>query len=423
MKRLRRARRSCLLVIAVAFGWAAAPAPAALVTTYPVPQSLKNVDRIAPGPDGALWFTQEEFQLQTSALGRITTAGVVSVVPVPAGSSAFGLTTGPDAALWYAGAGADSAKLGRVTPAGITETAVASDSANGIVTGPDQALWFTATDRIGRRAPDGTLSYFPVPGATSLERIVSAPDALWFSDALEPMIGRITPTGELRQFRLPAKLGADDIAVGSDGALWFTSFFTERIGRIGPSGHIRTFRLPYGPNSPDAITAGPDGALWYTSSLFVSRLTTTGEFTDITAPDNGDLLTFAEAITTGPDQAIWFTQQNVGEAIESVSAQVSKIDLPVVGKQLLVAKLADGQIRGQARRRLRISFTSTRRAAGVLKLSLNDHLAMRRKVAAQAGANTITVRLPRKPGTYRLLLTLNLPSQSGSDSALVTVTR
>ena len=65
-------------------------------------------------------------------------------------------------------------------------------------------------------------------------------------------IGRITPSGAITEFPLPAGDGSSgDLTVGPDGNLWFTaSPCVERhgtIGRITPAGAITEFPLPARP--------------------------------------------------------------------------------------------------------------------------------------------------------------------------------
>ncbi len=432
--RAERRGWACGVIAAIALVLApAAPASAALWTYFPLPTGLRHAQEIASGPDGALWFTQAEFQdgpgAQTTALGRITTSGAVSSVAVPAGTSPLAVTAGPDGALWYAGKSREGGRIGQVAAAGVNEIGLPGEplSANAIVTGPDGALWFTAFDRIGRRAPDGVLTFFAIPGAEYLERIVAAPDALWFTDALDNTIGRITPSGAVRRFRLPGS-EADDIALGPDGAIWFTQFIEGRVGRVTADGRIKTYRLPYQPNSPRGITAGPDGALWFTSSIYIGRVTPTGEFTEIEVLDRrGYDFSFARAITTGPDGALWFTQND--ETIDDdtldtkkARSQIGRID-PSRIAQVLVAKLADVSRRGRARRLLSVDFTATRNASGVLRVSRRGAPTVSRTVRARPGSNRVTIRLPRAPGRYELRLRLSLPSQAATDTATVTVTR
>jgi streptogramin lyase len=53
---------------------------------------------ITAGPDGALWFTQ----FAANKIGRITTAGVVREFPLPTlNSHPTGITSGSDGALWF----------------------------------------------------------------------------------------------------------------------------------------------------------------------------------------------------------------------------------------------------------------------------------------------------------------------------------
>src|SRR3954468_11372646 len=57
---------------------------------------------IAAGPDGSLWFVE----FNNNAIGRITTAGVVTEYPLPddqfkGGSQPNGIIVGPDGNLWF----------------------------------------------------------------------------------------------------------------------------------------------------------------------------------------------------------------------------------------------------------------------------------------------------------------------------------
>ena len=64
---------------------------------------------IAPGPDGALWFTGQD-----GTLGRITTSGSISrvIIPTPH-SQPNGIVAGPGKTLWFAEMGSD--RIGRIT--------------------------------------------------------------------------------------------------------------------------------------------------------------------------------------------------------------------------------------------------------------------------------------------------------------------
>jgi virginiamycin B lyase len=406
-----------------------APASAAVMKIFALPPSLKSPDQIAVGPDGALWFTQDDEQdkRKHSVLGRMTTVGDASAVAVPAGSQPRALTPGPDGALWYAADGTNVGRLGRVTPAGIEELLLprGAESANGIVTGADGALWFTNGARIGRLVPGAPPTFIPIPDAeSSLQQIIADPNGdLWFT--LESTIGRITPAGTLSTFRLPrAARFTRDIALTADGALWFTSYDDPGIGRIALDGHIRMYDLPER-DLPGAITVGPDHAIWFIGLSTIERITAHGDVTELRMPDPD--LAFDRDLTSGPDGAIWFTRQ-IAKSDDDLGSRSGAIGrIPVAGRQLLTARLTTDSFRARHGRLLRISFTATRKASGVVQVDRAGlsyyHPDAKRAVHAHTGANSVTLRLPRRPGSYRLVLRLQVPTQTAIDTARLTITR
>ena len=63
---------------------------------YPI-LTISNLYVITAGPDGALWFTNQD----ANSVGRITTSGVVTSYTVPGASKPRAITAGPDGALWF----------------------------------------------------------------------------------------------------------------------------------------------------------------------------------------------------------------------------------------------------------------------------------------------------------------------------------
>jgi virginiamycin B lyase len=179
--------------------------------------------------------------------------------------------------------------IGRITPTGAIQEfplpglTAAYDS---ITTGPDGNLWFTEyqTSQIGRMTPAGAIQEFPLPTANAqATSIIAGPDGnVWFTEVEANKIGRISPTGAIREFSLPPNAlasdtgyvgipGSFDITSGPDGNLWFTEQGTGRIGRITPSGSIREYSRPTllscpAPGGLDSITSGPDGNIWIVCS-------------------------------------------------------------------------------------------------------------------------------------------------------------
>jgi streptogramin lyase len=159
-----------------------------------------------------------------------------------------------------------------------------------ITRGPDQAMWFTVAERpsIGRIAPDGSVEYFS-GGISRLPRsIVTGRDGnLWFTEG--GRVARITPAGVVTEFRagLGRNASPGDVALGPDGNVWFTDS-RGAIGRITPHGAIREF--PVGTvegEGPEVISAGPDGALWFGQVTKIGRITTSGRVRRFDTPFYG----------------------------------------------------------------------------------------------------------------------------------------
>jgi len=233
------------------------------------------------------------------------------------------------------------------TSAGAEQTSFFSPppatQASSITVGPDGNVWFSdyassgyeGKAAIGRIAPGGLVSEFPLPPQRSAGQIVAGPDGnLWFTETLFneagfliAKVGRISPAGEFVDYRLDNAVGStNSIAVGPDGNLWFTERFWRsgrphsEIGRIGTTGKITRFLLPP-QNVPRGIVAGPDGNLWFTERTLprrrpgwrrvrrdasrIGRITPTGRITHFPLPDKSRVPVL---IAVGPDGNLWFTE-------------------------------------------------------------------------------------------------------------------
>lgn len=230
--------------------------PSGAITEFAIPTSNHGPSAIIVGPDGNLWFDFFSSYINTNQIGRITPSGTVSV---------------------------------------FTLTAV-TGSVDAIAAGPDGNLWFLDidTNQIGRITPSGTITEFALPTANILGfNIIAGPDGnLWFLDG--PQIGRITPTGTVSEFSLPIPnsdsifgdyFTSIDLAVGPDGNLWFTEGITfsdlapgvevsDVIGRITPTGSVTDYVLPARAHdsNPANLTIGPDGNLWFTENSAIGRI-------------------------------------------------------------------------------------------------------------------------------------------------------
>jgi streptogramin lyase len=141
---------------------------AGVVTEYPLPANGAAPIGITAGPDGNVWFT--EIQISTLApysrsggkIGRITPTGAITEFSIPtADSRPSGITTGPDGNLWFTENQAN--QIASITPAGVvTEFAIPTPNSGpvGIAAGADGNIWFaeSSANNIGKL----TLSSAPV---------------------------------------------------------------------------------------------------------------------------------------------------------------------------------------------------------------------------------------------------------------------
>jgi len=300
-----------------------------VVTMFPVTGVGANGgDRIAAGPDGALWFTE----LANSKIGRITTGGSVSEYTIPTTDShPRGIVAGPDGAMWFTECQtAYGGQIGRITTDGaITEFPSPHQIApTSIVVGSDGAMWFT-TGGIGQSPASittgGTYAFnFAVSGA-GIDLATGPDGALWFTSgscclSVQNNIKRVTKSGSSTTYPFSAPWGGPQgITAGPDGAMWFTEVEPDggSIGRITTAGTITNYSLlhpcpsVYEPGGvvPDCgltgIVSGPDGALYFAASLdsTIGRVTTSGIVTNL-------MPAYAPSyLTVGPDQALWFTSR------------------------------------------------------------------------------------------------------------------
>ena len=188
----------------------------------------------------------------------------------------------------------------------------------GITRGPDGNLWFTGWNNstIGRITPSGVVKTFRLPSGGSPFGIASGPDGnLWFTESTGNKIGRITPTGKITEFPIPtASSDPTGITLGSDGNLWFTEELGNQIGRITPAGVITEFPLPTGSTGPFNITSDAAGNLWFTlgGNSQIGRITTSGTITEFQIPNvGGNYGPFgpeAIGIAGTADGNVWFTE-------------------------------------------------------------------------------------------------------------------
>jgi streptogramin lyase len=237
--------------------------PQGVVAEFPVPIAQGTqpfAHNIAPGPDGALWFTLVE-----AAVGRITVDGTITILPVvPSAAHAVGITAGPDGALWFTDASASAAAIGRITPTGVASSfGLPTKTANPqpITKGPDGALWFgeRSAAAIGRITTGGAISEFPMAMPTSASQFGTAPRNGAYNDP-----ATLWARGTYVQPIPQSHGGPAASTVASGMIIGFMDPGDGAYGAVALDGTIVETAFP-NPNTVSAAgTLGPDGASWFT---------------------------------------------------------------------------------------------------------------------------------------------------------------
>ena len=311
---------------------------------------------MAPGPDGAIWFTEN----RSNKIGRIpinATAASPGITeyPIPTtNSQPYGIVAGPDGAMWFTESSTN--KVGRIpttattSDAGIEEFPLNCCSTHPwtITAGSDGALWVTemSGDKIVRIPTSATpanpnLTVYALPATDAIGGvqpigIVTGPDgALWFTEYNSNRIGRLPATGAqgVVEYPIPSEISRSTSPVaGADGAVWFKELAVHKIGRIPTTATvaktgITEFPLPSPPDSIgggsgfQALAVGLDGALWFTEQSRNVRLARMGAAATVANPgvtdyaavgDQGGLIAgpsvwYNRPIVADPNGAMWFT--------------------------------------------------------------------------------------------------------------------
>ncbi|MGB7047782.1 MAG: hypothetical protein WBD57_05645 [Candidatus Cybelea sp.] len=272
--------------------------------------SESNLDGIAPGPKGDVWFTGD------TLVGKSSILSDISEYPISDFGNVTSIVEGPDKNLWvtlYPGAIGKLSADGRLTAFPLSRKLGGSQSSPfSIANGPDKSLWFVvdaSSSYVVRISLAGAMrAYRMAPGAKLAALTVANDGKLWFTDAGTNKIGRMTAGGAVTEFPVPTlDAGLTGICQGPDGQMWFLEENANKAGSISSAGSVHEYDIPTAASGPLAIVAGPDKALWFTEAAAgkIGRLTTSGRFAELTLtssyPRPAD-------ITVGSDQNVWFTE-------------------------------------------------------------------------------------------------------------------
>jgi streptogramin lyase len=174
-------------------------------------------------------------------------------------------------------------------------------------------------------SPQNWTTFSPAGSGGLFSDGVVGPDKnLWFTDANNERINRITMTGSVKFFA--PSVVAFYLTVGADKKFYVTNGDNDQIGTMTTTGVTKSFTTPSG-DHPTGLTLGPDNNVWFVEFNHVAKITKTGVITEYTLPSTG---IGGSTITTGPDGNLWFTEYTTSK-IGKVTTSGAVTEYPISG--------------------------------------------------------------------------------------------
>jgi streptogramin lyase len=303
------------------------------LTEFTTPTAASMPFQIAPGSDGAIWFT--EFVGKLARIPTNATSGTqITEFAIPtAGAAPFGITSGPDGQMWFTDQGHDAIGHIPVTATSGSDIAEvnlpnAASSPTGITAGSDSALYFTEqAGRVGRIPTNATSTSaiteitLPIAGSDPFGMSTAADGTIWFTElsavansVAHMPVGATLPS-QITSITMPTAASSPlGIAQGAAGSMIVAERNTTKMASVplGATTSSQITELSTGTAQPYGTVLGPDGAIWFAEigGGKVGRIATDGTLVEFAVPAAAAELT---GITTGPDGAIWFTELNQGK--------------------------------------------------------------------------------------------------------------
>jgi streptogramin lyase len=182
------------------------------ITTFSTPSQSKDAgfQDFCVGPDNAIWYTWVDSFTDpskvTGRIGRVSPSGQIQEFTVPYAPGS--IASGADGALWYSefassSSGNDLTRkgyIGRITTAGVaSELPIDLNTGIGqLVAGSDGAIWYIPfpdqAGGFGRITPSGGVKKLSTGGNAQIDLFAAVPGALWLFDS----------RNNLWHYRLPA---------------------------------------------------------------------------------------------------------------------------------------------------------------------------------------------------------------------------
>ena len=314
---MRRLMLSTLLLAATVEAGAAVT-----IEEFDLPNAHGVVTSLTRGPDGRMWFIEQDYTTFKAWLARIDADGT-NVVEYPisysAGPNTIAHIEGDDS-IWFTET--STSMLGRSDVNGnivYSPLPLGATGPVGIASGIGLKLVFTMSsgNKIGTVNSDFSAVHvdtFPIPtGSANALRVVTGTTfgEYWFTEQGASQVARMTPSGDITEFPLPTPntypLG---IAPGNAGRFWFCERTGNALGEIIADGDLSSIiEHPLSAGSgPYEIALGPDNHVWFTEADagklgVVANIN--GPIIEFTIP-NANTNRHPAAIARGIGQTVWF---------------------------------------------------------------------------------------------------------------------
>jgi streptogramin lyase/plastocyanin len=222
------------------------------------------------------------------------------------------------------------------------------------------------TDTAPEHAYQAAMKEFVIPTADAGPRMIIASrvdDTMWFTEGgggfygfedvpAQNKLAQVDHTGRIIEYATPTP-GTDGTAVGVDslvmdatGAIWFTERVANRIGRLDPSGVIREFPLPTKDGYVLGIDLDHQGNLWFAErhGNRLGRMTPDGllSFVTLLQKDSEPRTVFVDS-----RQRVWYTARVANEIgyYDPAAARLVHLQIPTkLARPAGICETSDGTI-------------------------------------------------------------------------------
>lgn len=217
-------------------------------------------------------------------------------------------------------------------------------------------LWITGQnyDQVVKVTQSGAMTFYPMPAKSGPHGIeFDADGRLWVSLEFAGQIVRLDADGKIDRtidVRLDCptcpggKLNTHPHGMwfGADGkTIWFTGKSTGTVGKVAQDGKVTTYPLSTVGSVPIYVRPGNDGTMWVTELVgnAIARITADGKVAEFPIPTHNSR---PIAIVPEPgSNAMWFSEE-AGNRVARIASDgtIAEYPLPMTQSNVILAALA-----------------------------------------------------------------------------------